>query len=42
MPFAFWDDPEYTRYKDAYLNDFPDVWRHGDLAELTLEKGVLI
>ncbi len=42
MPLAFWNDPEYTRYGDAYLNVYPGVWRHGDLAEMTREEGVVI
>ena len=42
MPLAFWNDPEYTRYRDAYLNVYPGVWRHGDLAEITREEGVIV
>jgi acetoacetyl-CoA synthetase len=30
MPLYFWDDPENKRYKDAYFNVYPNVWRHGD------------
>ncbi|HKZ94666.1 MAG TPA: acetoacetate--CoA ligase [Candidatus Bathyarchaeia archaeon] len=30
MPIYFWNDPDGKRYKDAYFNVFPDVWRHGD------------
>ena len=30
MPLYFWNDPEYARYKDAYFNVYPNIWRHGD------------
>lgn len=32
MPVMFWNDPEGTKYHDAYFAEFPDVWRHGDWA----------
>jgi acetoacetyl-CoA synthetase len=30
MPLYFWNDPDGKRYKDAYFNVYPKVWRHGD------------
>jgi acetoacetyl-CoA synthetase len=30
MPLYFWNDPDGTRYRDAYFATFPGVWRHGD------------
>jgi acetoacetyl-CoA synthetase len=30
MPIYFWNDRDGNRYKDAYFNVFPGVWRHGD------------
>ena len=30
MPLYFWNDPGNKRYKDAYFNVYPNVWRHGD------------
>jgi len=30
MPVGFWDDPSGERYRSAYFEDFPGVWRHGD------------
>ncbi|MHA2300767.1 MAG: acetoacetate--CoA ligase, partial [Candidatus Thorarchaeota archaeon] len=30
MPLYFWNDPDGTRYRDAYFAHFPNVWRHGD------------
>ncbi|GAA4284556.1 acetoacetate--CoA ligase [Brevibacterium daeguense] len=30
MPVKFWDDPTGERYRSAYFDVFPGVWRHGD------------
>ncbi len=30
MPVGFWNDPDGSRYRAAYFEDFPGVWRHGD------------
>ncbi|MEV4103575.1 acetoacetate--CoA ligase [Nonomuraea sp. NPDC049649] len=30
MPVAFWGDPDGSRYRDAYFDTYPGVWRHGD------------
>jgi acetoacetyl-CoA synthetase len=30
MPLSFLNDPEFTRYKDAYFTVYPNIWRHGD------------
>ncbi|OPY56618.1 MAG: Acetyl-coenzyme A synthetase [Pelotomaculum sp. PtaU1.Bin035] len=30
MPLYFWNDPENEKYKNAYFNVYPGVWRHGD------------
>ncbi|HEX2844897.1 MAG TPA: acetoacetate--CoA ligase, partial [Candidatus Limnocylindria bacterium] len=38
MPVAFWDDPDGARYRAAYFDDFPGVWRHGDWITFT-ERG---
>jgi acetoacetyl-CoA synthetase len=42
MPAAFWDDPEGRRYRAAYFEQFPGVWRHGDWAERTAHDGLII
>jgi len=34
----FWNDPEDERYRAAYFDDFPGVWRHGDWIMFT-ERG---
>ena len=33
MPLYFWNDPEYSKYKDAYFTVYPHIWRHGDYVE---------
>ena len=30
MPVGFWGDHDGARYREAYFEDFPGVWRHGD------------
>ena len=30
MPLYFWNDPDYTKYRDAYFTVYPNIWRHGD------------
>ena len=42
MPTAFWDDPDGARYRAAYFDRYPGVWRHGDWARLTSHDGLII
>ena len=42
MPLKFWNDPGDERYKGAYFNDYPGVWRHGDLIEFTPQGGIIV
>ena len=42
MPVGFWDDPDDTRYTEAYFAEHPGVWTHGDYVELRPEGGVVI
>lgn len=35
MPVAFWNDPDGARYREAYFDVFPGVWRHGDWITIT-------
>jgi len=30
MPVGFWGDADGSRYRSAYFEDIPGVWRHGD------------
>jgi acetoacetyl-CoA synthetase len=38
MPVGFWNDPEGARYRDAYFDVYPGIWRHGDWILFT-ERG---
>jgi acetoacetyl-CoA synthetase len=42
MPVGFWNDADRTKYRAAYFDFFPGVWRHGDWAEITASDGVII
>jgi acetoacetyl-CoA synthetase len=42
MPIGFWNDPDGAKYRAAYFERFPNVWCHGDYAELTANDGVVI
>jgi acetoacetyl-CoA synthetase len=42
MPLGFWNDPGDLRYRAAYYEKFPNVWRHGDWCELTRHDGMVI
>ena len=42
MPVAFWHDADGTKYRAAYFDHTPGVWRHGDWAELTVRGGLVI
>jgi acetoacetyl-CoA synthetase len=42
MPVAFWNDPGAEKYRAAYFDWYPGVWRHGDWARLTGHDGVVI
>jgi acetoacetyl-CoA synthetase len=35
MPVGFWNDPDGARYREAYFDVFPGVWRHGDWITFT-------
>jgi acetoacetyl-CoA synthetase len=42
MPIGFWNDPDGARYRAAYFEHFPGVWRHGDWCEATPHGGFII
>ena len=42
MPVAFWNDADGAKYRSAYFEFFPGVWRHGDWAEITAHDGLII
>ncbi len=42
MPIGFWNDKEGSKYRSAYFLKYPNVWAHGDYAELTRHGGLII
>jgi acetoacetyl-CoA synthetase len=42
MPIYFWNDPDNTKYHNAYFDVYPNVWRHGDFIEIKKETGGVI
>jgi acetoacetyl-CoA synthetase len=42
MPLGFWSDPDGSRYRAAYFEEYPGVWHHGDYCELTPNGGMII
>ena len=41
MPIYFWNDEDGSRYREAYFDTYPGIWRHGDWIEIT-ERGTAI
>jgi acetoacetyl-CoA synthetase len=39
MPLYFWGDPDGSKYKSAYFEVYPDVWRHGDYVVFHSDTG---
>jgi acetoacetyl-CoA synthetase len=37
MPVGFWNDPRDERYRAAYFDVYPGVWRHGDWVRFSRE-----
>jgi acetoacetyl-CoA synthetase len=42
MPVGFWGDTTGERYREAYFDTFPGVWRHGDWISIAPNGGVVI
>jgi acetoacetyl-CoA synthetase len=42
MPVGFWNDADGAKYRAAYFEQYPNVWRHGDYVELTEHGGMII
>ena len=39
MPLHFWNDPTGEKYRNAYFEFFPGVWRHGDYVVFHKDTG---
>jgi len=42
MPVCFWDDPDGTRYRQAYFETYSGAWRHGDWITITDRGSVIV
>jgi acetoacetyl-CoA synthetase len=42
MPVSFWNDPDGSRYREAYFDTYPGVWRHGDWITINGHGGCVI
>lgn len=41
MPIGFWNDPDNSKYKQAYFDTYENIWHHGDWVELTKSGGMI-
>ena len=42
MPIGFWHDDDGAKYRAAYFETYPNIWRHGDYIEITEHGGVIV
>ncbi|WP_018808211.1 acetoacetate--CoA ligase [Salinispora arenicola] len=42
MPVGFWNDADGSRYREAYFDRYPGVWRHGDWITINSRGGCVI
>ncbi|MGE0742642.1 MAG: acetoacetate--CoA ligase [Hyphomonadaceae bacterium] len=42
MPACFWGDKDYARYRDAYFDVYPGLWRHGDFIRINGRGGAYV
>ncbi len=42
MPLKFWNDKNDIKFKNAYFNNFLNIWYHGDYAEIKKSGGFII
>ena len=42
MPLTFWGEGGDQRYHDTYFGKRPEIWTHGDIAEMTVAGGAYI
>ena len=42
MPVGFWGDEDGSRYRAAYFEDIPGVWRHGDWITIHRDGGCVV
>jgi acetoacetyl-CoA synthetase len=42
MPVGFWNDADGSRYRAAYFDHYPGVWRHGDFFKVNRRGGCFV
>jgi acetoacetyl-CoA synthetase len=42
MPVGFWNDSDGSRYREAYFDVYPGVWRHGDWITIAADGSCVI
>lgn len=42
MPVGFWGDGDGSRYRDAYFDVYPGIWRHGDWVRFSEDDSCVI
>ena len=42
MPINFWNDPDGSKFHNAYFSDYPGVWTHGDYILINDHGGVIV
>ncbi len=42
MPIRFFADPDGSRYREAYFDAWPGVWRHGDWVEFAADGSAVL
>jgi len=42
MPVSFWNDPDGSKYSEAYFDRIPGIWLHGDYIEVRDSGGVVV
>jgi acetoacetyl-CoA synthetase len=42
MPVGFWNDPDGSRYRESYFDQYPGIWRHGDFFKVNARGGCFV
>ena len=42
MPVCFWNDPSGEKYRQAYFDVYPGIWRHGDFIEIKSDTNGIV
>jgi acetoacetyl-CoA synthetase len=42
MPLFMWGDSDFSRYREAYFDTYPGLWRHGDFMKINARGGCYV